>query len=116
MKEVIQTAICFLPMIWAAQAFLCLRDYRRDRRRPPLTKTEKDQMEERRAELEKLRADQEKAEAESPREQFKGLRWYLTHPKESFTSLMAALLFMLVVILFLPVAFLIWILPDPRRE
>lgn len=116
MKEVIQTAICFLPMIWAAQTFLCLRDYRRDRRRPPLTETEKAQREQLRAELEKLRAEQKIAEAESPRRQFKGLLWYLTHPKESFTSLMAALLFVLVVILFLPMAFLIWILPDPRRE
>jgi len=106
MREAIQTAAIWVLIFWSALTFLCLRGYHNARLeargKPPLTDTEE-------AEIARI-------EAEIPRKEFKGIRWYVTRPKEGSLLLISALTSLPFVVLFLPMIVLVWILPHPYRR
>jgi hypothetical protein len=96
-----------LPVWWAAQTILFLRDYARQRN---ASKTRLPMTEEQKAEIAKL-------ESELPRKELHPLGWYARRPKECARVGAAVLIHLPFVIIFLPIAVLIWVLPwDHHRR
>jgi hypothetical protein len=96
-----------LLIVWAAQLYLCLRDYFRERRenlsKPPLTEDEK--------------AARALLEAELfPIKERKGALWYLTHPKDGLWFLLRCAAYAGFGALFLPMVLCVWLLPPLQRR
>lgn len=106
MKDFVNMLMIGLPIWWAAMTVLGLRDYFRRRRdtkeKGPLTEQEREEMEQVRAVL--------------ARKELKPAWWYFFYPKEGAKLGGTVLLVLPFAVVFLPMIFIMFLLPNPNRK